>query len=521
MKYSYMKLVLVILVFLAVAGCAADATVNIDNSAAAVQAAPDVNRRVLGSNMQWTDSGDGMLQAGSTSFSAAPLARAVTLAPTMLRYPGGGQADAYDWRKGVGDVRGECMHVFTNAMQTVYFGTDEFLELCALTGAAPMFTLNVVNGTPEDSAAWVSYVNNPPGGSLVARDWEVGNEPYYQNSLHPDWDMTAEEYAAAYNAHAAAVIAADPRIRVGLPLLGPIDASLLPAARRTWNAGVLAGLSEPVDFVAVHDAYLPFNYTFAKATDAQMLQATLAGAPAVADDLDKIRTQLTAAGITAPFAMTEHNALMTLYGIYNPIPRSDGVTCSLAAAVYTVDLICTLAARDDVDSAEHWSLIGNWLFGAMYSDGTMRPGGNALAGLGQALIGRRLMVQVSSPTVNVPAFGAKPAQTAMPLLGAFACGSSGTVRTILLNRSPSRALRVRLACSAGANAGSNAAVRTLNALDPLKAYTFGTGAPDWTSSTAAADAGGVTVNVPAHAVVIVLLPAPIGGVTGTDRDVDN
>jgi hypothetical protein len=157
----------------------------------------------------------------------------------------------------------------------------------------------------------------------------------------------------------------------------------------------------------------------------------------------------------------------------------------------------------------------------MYNNGTLRPGGNVLAGLGQAMTGRRLAMQVSSPTANVPAFGAKPAQTAMPLLGAFTCGSNGTVRTILVNRSPSRALRVRLTCSAGANAGAKADVRTLNALDPLRAYTFGTGAPDWTASTVAADANGVTVTVPAHAVVIVFLPAPTGGVTGTDRDVDN
>jgi hypothetical protein len=241
----------------------------------------------------------------------------------------------------------------------------------------------------------------------------------------------------------------------------------------------------------------------------------------VAADLDAMRAQLNAAGINAPFAMTEHNALMTVYGTWNPLPRSDGVTCSLAAAVYTTDLICSLAARNDVDSAEHWSLIGNWLFGAMYSDGTLRPGGNVLAGLGQAMTGRHLAVQVTGPTANVPAFGAKPAQTAMPLLGAFACGSDGMVRTILVNRSPSRTLRVRLASSVGANAGYKATVRTLNTLDPLRAYTFGTGAPDWTVSTVAADANGVTVTVPAHAVVIVLLPAPTGGVTGTDRDIDN
>jgi hypothetical protein len=197
-----------------------------------------------------------------------------------------------------------------------------------------------------------------------------------------------------------------------------------------------------------------------------------------------------------------------VFGGFIPIPRSDGTTASLAGAVYLADLICTLARRDDVDSAQHWSLISNWLFGAMYYDGVPRPAYRALQGLGTALAGSRLLATVSSPTTDVAAFGAQPALTAMPLVSAFATGSSGTVRTVLVNRSPDQPLRVRLRCRGGATAGATASVRTLNASDPLAEHNTGTATPDWSEATPSATATGLIVELPAHSLVIVHLPAP-------------
>lgn len=491
-----------------------DATITIDNSAAAELAASPVNRRLLGSNLQWTDGGDGMLADGTLAFSSAPLDGAVALAPTVLRYPGGGHADQYRWANGIGALgsRGTSMHVFTGEMQTIRFGTDEFLSLCQQTGAAGMITVNIISGSAGESADWVRYVNGDPptGADPVVADWEIGNEPYLQNSSHPEWDIDAATFAAAYDSHVAAMVAADPRIRVGLPILGGLAAPLLPTGRQTWNADVIGAISQRVDFVAIHNAYLPFYYTHASPLpdDAAMLRSTLASAPAVDADLDGIRAQLTSHGITAPFAMTEHNALMTVFGTFAPIPRSDGIPTSLAGAVYTADLLCLLAKRSDMDSAEHWSLISNWMFGALAPGGAARPAQRALTGLSGAFTGKVLPAAVDGPVADVPGLGALPAQTAMPLVGALATGGGGTVRVVLVNRSPDRAMRVRLACLGGVDRHALATVRTLNADDPLAEHYDGSSCPDWVQTQVATGGTGPVVDLPAHALVIATIPGP-------------
>lgn len=484
-----------------------DAEVVVDDRAATVATAPAINRRVLGTNVQWTDGCDGLLQTGSSAWNEVALARAVNLAPAAIRFPGGGQADAYHWQAGIdtGSGRGTCMHVFTDAMQTVWFGHGEFTELCRRTGAEPLITVNVLTGTPAESAAWVAYAN--AAGRMRVRDWEIGNEPYLLWDRHPAWTRSAAEFAALYDQHAAAMIAADPGIRVLLPLLTPHLASLVPEERRGWNATVLAAIAQRVDVVAIHNAYLPFYYPHDRVPgDTEMLTAILAGAPAVAADLDRLRAELTARGIAAPFALTEHNTLVTLFGTI-PIPRSDGATASLAGAVYTADLVCMLAARADVDSAHHWSLIGNWLFGAVHPDGRVRPAHRVLEALGRVLVGRRLPLAVSSPTAAVAAFGALPAQTAMPLVAGLACLDGDTLRTVLINRSPTRALSIRLT-RRGSVTGI-ATARALDAADPLAHYEQAADAPDWRDLALGADGDGLRLSLPAHAVVIVeQAPAP-------------
>jgi len=487
-----------------------DAVLTLDNRAATVNAAPVVNRRLLGSNLQWTNQGDGIYNGNTLDFEPLGLAAAQTLSPTVLRYPGGALADAYHYAQGIGATRGTCLDVWAKAQATVHLGTDEFLDLCQRTGAAPMITLNVITGSPAESAAWVNYANGTPvaGAEPLVRDWEVGNEPYYHSTDYPAFDVSPAQFATAYDAHAKAVLAADGRVRVGLPLLGPNLVRLVPEDRKTFNATVLGSIQQRVDFVAVHDAYLPFLYQASTPSSEEMLRSVLASAPAVAADLTTLRAQLGTAGISAPFAMTEHNALMSV-GFGLPY---DGIPASVAGALYTADLICTLAARDDVDSAEHWSLIGNWYFGAMYVGGLPRPAYRALQGLGEVFKGRRIPLQLTAPVADIPAFGALPAQTSMPLVSGFVTGSGGQVRVILVNRSTTRALRLQVACGAGAVAGSTATLRILNAADPLLAYDRGVGTPDWVTSQLAVDAKGLSLDLPAHALAILTLEASTGTV---------
>jgi alpha-L-arabinofuranosidase len=81
----------------------------------------------------------------------------------MMRYPGGTLADFFDWRAGQSyntSQRGQCaVAIGTTPMQTVVYGTREFLEFCMDAGAEPLITVNIWNSSAQDAADWVKATN--------------------------------------------------------------------------------------------------------------------------------------------------------------------------------------------------------------------------------------------------------------------------------------------------------------------------------------------------------------------------
>ena len=120
------------------------------------------------------------------------------MGPPIIRWPGGGFADCYDWRKAIGprDLRPPAPilpygqpYGYDHGMDSSDMGTDEFLAFCRLVGAAPYINANFGSGTPEMAAEWVEYCNGSAqsawGGRRVAnghlepygvKNWAVGNE---------------------------------------------------------------------------------------------------------------------------------------------------------------------------------------------------------------------------------------------------------------------------------------------------------------------------------------------------------
>src|SRR5262249_13820733 len=141
-----------------------------------------------------------------------------TLAPTVLRYPGGANSDVFNWRAGEGPVndRGSNEHFFSRKPQPVLFGTSEFLDLCKRLRAEPLITVNTASGTPEQAADWVRAVNLGVAGAVrgPVRFWEVGNEPYLREPVRPELGVEPEVFAARANAFIRAMKTADPKISV-------------------------------------------------------------------------------------------------------------------------------------------------------------------------------------------------------------------------------------------------------------------------------------------------------------------
>jgi alpha-N-arabinofuranosidase len=472
-------------------------TVVVDNAAAG--SAPAVNRLVLGSNTEWIYNGDELLQPNSTTFDATSLARAVDLAPTVIRYPGGTLTDAYHWAQGVGPVaaRGQNVNAYGGDPQTTYFGTVEMQQLAQAVGAEPLISVNTSTGTAAEAADWVRFTNveEPAAGAGFppVRFWEIGNEPYLKNE-RPELVRTPDQYLAAFNEVVPAMKAVDPTIKVGLPLTTPNLQRFYAPPYATYNETVLSGRTAPVDFAAVHNAYLPFAYNGRPADD-QLYLALAAGATASNRDLDALKAVLQSHGLDVPFALTEYSPLVT---IGQP---SDNLMDSPAGAIYIADLVLQWAGRDDILLANHWSLINNGYFGAIGRGGALRPQLTVLRELERDLRGVRLPVAVTAPTFNAPEVGVQPATADVPTVTAFATSEGARQRIVLINRdaAASHATTVRFT----APVTGTVAQRTFAAFgSALTAYPDG-GAPTFTASTLGPiDGTQLSVDLPPQSITV-------------------
>ena len=80
---------------------------------------------------------------------------------SILRWPGGNFASAYNWKDGIGpkDQRPARPELAWNDIETNRFGTDEFLRYAELIGTEPYICINLGLGTIDDARHWVEYTN--------------------------------------------------------------------------------------------------------------------------------------------------------------------------------------------------------------------------------------------------------------------------------------------------------------------------------------------------------------------------
>ncbi len=141
-----------------------------------------------------------------------------------MRWPGGCFADSYNWRDGIGprkdrprrtnfwrDNSGNRASQAYRQLETGpqkydpnWFGTNEFMRFCKLTGAQPYFAANLRSLPAKDFYEWVEYCNAPAGATTLSdmraaagdRDpfnvefWGIGNESWGCGG-----SFTPEEYS--------------------------------------------------------------------------------------------------------------------------------------------------------------------------------------------------------------------------------------------------------------------------------------------------------------------------------------
>ena len=179
----------------------------------------------------------------------------------LIRWPGGCFAEVYDWRDGIGPqekrpVRINWWTERDGRYEPNRVGTDEFLDLCAMTGAEPYFAANITSLTPLAIRDWIDYCNSPAGTTTMARLreenghrepygvklWGVGNETWGGGGR-----MSPESYAMEYRKYAEIMKNADPKIE--------LIASGANASDYSWTRRMLeriAGGQGPMDGMSFH-----------------------------------------------------------------------------------------------------------------------------------------------------------------------------------------------------------------------------------------------------------------------------
>ncbi len=462
---------------------------------------------IAGSNMQWVDGGDGLIAQWSTGgiqsgqpgsrpegvTDLAPGLAAVNarmleaikgIRPGSLRYPGGTNADVYHWRAGVGpfSTRGDGEHVFRKQRQKLLFGTGEFLALARQVGAEPVLTVNIPTGTAEEAAGWVRAVNSPGRNSDVVnadrgsssslvpvRFWELGNEPYLREDLRPELTLGISGYIKKAAETALAMKAADPSIQLGVPLrldrLGTLPLVHFPG----FAEAVLRARTLPIDFVALHNGYLPLLYKGgAGGTSpdrAILFRALMAASGVVESDLAAVRQAWRRWRPDTPLrmAVTEFNGMFTIGG------SLDRYTSSFASALFMADVLRVLASSPDVILANSWSLNGNGVFGALTSDGDARPAAAVLRAWRNVLSGRVIPLSLTTSAFSSPAMGVVPASTDIPMVTAFAVRdtTSDSSRLVIINKSLTSQTSTEIRSSRGTVSGVVSAVTMTGSPDPF------------------------------------------------------
>jgi alpha-L-arabinofuranosidase len=393
-----------------------------------------VNRMVLGNNVQWVDRGDDLLDAAG-KIRPEMLNLVQALQPSILRYPGGSQADTYHWEQRVNE------HFNSKSMQSTIMETQEFLEFCEAVGAQALISVNLASGTPEEAARWVAFTNKK---GLVSRRtgkllpavkyWELGNEPYLKDDAQPTLWVAPEAFGQRAQAFIMAMRAADPTIEISLPLTtdrhNGVPATPFPGFTRR----VLQQVSAPIDFVSLHDAYLPFGMDREYSQD-DLYWGAMSASNAVLVDFQKMRAILHELKPAAhwPFAVTEYSAIFTLGR-----GAGDDAIASPVGALYIADLLRVLAQVPDVAMANYWSLSGNWWFGLIRSDANPRPAYAVLKLFSEALQGRLLRSDMEAQTVDTPSVGGSGAVHGMRLTEALAMRKDKTLHLVLIHKDDTR-----------------------------------------------------------------------------------
>lgn len=261
------------------------------------------------------------------------------VAPSIVRWPGGCYADAYQWQDGVGPAsqRPNRHNVWWLREEPNTFGTDEFLDWCHVIGAEPFLTANVGTGSPAEALNWLEYCNGT-GNTTYAqmrvknghpqpygvRMWGIGNENWGCGGL-----FSPAEYAHSFRDYAVYFKRMGLSSDVELVGVGSIEEG--------WNAKFLdaAGPGLPyLDYLSIHKYFRRGpSITF---SDADYTSLML--------DLTEFETLIR----TSLAAIDEVEPRRAAYHVFGSMPRNKPIELSIDEwGVWHSDAVITDGFREN------------------------------------------------------------------------------------------------------------------------------------------------------------------------------
>lgn len=414
---------------------------------------------LFGMHIEWVENGLGLMEPNSDQLRRAVVDLLEPLRIPLLRFPGGIHADYYDWRQGIGPVasRGTNPNPFTGAPEKNRFGTPELIALARALGAQVLITANAGTGDAAQAGAWAAHFAS---ASFTPEYWEVGNETYLTgpNTDGPNGRAIyrpADAYAAGFAAYRDAIRKEIPSARVGA--IAHLDTgafALAPEENRNWTTTMLAALTTPVDFFALHNAYAPviidnsvdFRDATARANVYRSLYAAAEQTRANLDETDRTVARLSPVNRDAPFAITEFGPF---FGISQDSARHIAYvdqSRTLAAALYVASLLDTFVGDPRVFMACYTNPIHRW-YGSLLTDtpeGLIRTPTYWVYDLYRKRFEPNLVATevVVSPSFSAPQTGIVKSAAVVPDLLAKASRSDDGTRlsVMLVNRSLEGAL---------------------------------------------------------------------------------
>ena len=317
-----------------------------------------VKSGVFGANNGYRAGGYGIYDEEKCVFNENMLHKIIDSGITHIREPGGIEGDYFHWYECVGPQESRVAQVnpFSMAYPSytekegepydVVFGPDEWIELCKKTGISLTIQLNNGTGTPQEAVDFIRYSLD---SGVEIESIAVGNESCMKEERVEGISVTCspDEYIAFYN-EVIRLIGDDMKMELkqkGIPFgcIG-LPGSHVLSIHRKWDNTVLAGVSEPADFIDIHIGYSPFSVNLT-GVDAKTIHLGLLASSYYVKNL--LQMEVKSIASNSPDTLIK----MSEYG-----PLGNNMCYGTAGALYLASFFQTILNEEKVFSADYLPL---------------------------------------------------------------------------------------------------------------------------------------------------------------------